>query len=462
MNHSETLNIALLHLKIEPGSLERNRKLLLEFADRAASTGAQIILAPELAASGYLTESRPTVSAFVEPLLGPTYTVLADVARRYGVYVCAGFAEKDPQTGICYNSAFAIGPTGEIVAHHRKVLSERRWASPGAVLEQSRFDSPWGRIGLLICADTYCGLLPRTHALRQADLLLVLANWPDCGLDPRELWRARALENGIGVVACNRTGAEPKLDFSPSHSYAVSEDGVELADFCAPESAICCVRYPLDNGRLNGNRRRMLLCQREPSAYDALSLNVNGLADFAAMWGLPKAGMLDVHCAVGDREATAAFHECGGQGGASVRVGEGIPVCQFRLGDRTLTLEADQPFVMADFGPARIALVSPDALRHPELSVALSKQGCDIAVAAAWRAFSVDDRLLLGVKSLDRLAIVTIANNGATICTPPIGHGRWEETVLDGPGECRREIDINTLRRKHFEDRVDLPALLGR
>jgi predicted amidohydrolase len=461
MSIRETLDIALLHLKIVPEALERNRKTLAEFAAQAAREGAQIIVAPELAVSGYATESRAKVRVCVEPLSGPTYELLSAVAQRFGVYVCAGFAEEDPDTGIYYNSAFAIAPTGAIVAHHRKVLSERRWASPGAVTEQSRFDSPWGRIGLLICADTYCGLLPRTHALRETDLLLVLANWPNCGLDPRELWRARALENGIGVVACNRTGAEAMLDFSPARSYAVSGDGVELADFFASESGICHVRYPLADGRLDGTRRRMLLGRREPEAYDALSLNVNGLASFSGMWELPEAGTLDVRCTVDNSAAAVTFRERGGAN-ASVRVGNGLPTCQLQLRDQVLTVGPDRPFVMADFGPARIAVVKPEALYHPELSVALSKQGCDVAVAATRCALSSDGRLLLGVKSLDRLAIVTIASNGATICTPPVGHGRWEETVLDGPGECHRDIDTTTLRRKHFEDRVDLPVLLGR
>ena len=461
MNRNETLDIALLHLKIEPGSLERNRETLLEQAEQAAGAGAQIIVAPELAVSGYLTDSRAAVHAFVEPLRGPTFALLSDVAKRYGVYVCAGFAEEDPGTGIYYNSAFAIAPTGEIVAHHRKVLSERRWASPGSITKQSRFDSPWGRIGLLICADTYCGLLPRTHALKETDLLLVLANWPDCGLDPRELWRARALENGVGVVACNRTGAEAALDFSPAHSYAVSADGAELADASSPGSAIYHVRYPLADGHLDGTRRRLVLGRRQPEAYGALSLNVNGLAGFSGMWGLPEAGALDVHCAVGRFAASVTFRECGGTT-ASIRVGDGIPACQLHLRDQVLTLGPDQPFVITDFGPARIALVKPVALHHPELSVALSKQGCDVAVAATRDELSPEDRLLLGVKSLDRLAIVTIASNGATICTPPVGHGRWEETVLDGPGECQCQIDTTALRRKHFEDRVDLPALLGR
>ena len=60
---------------------------------------------------------------------------------------------------------------------------------------------------MLICADTYYGLLPRSLALHDVDLLLTLANWPLVGIDPREVWRARALENGIGVIGANRTGS---------------------------------------------------------------------------------------------------------------------------------------------------------------------------------------------------------------------------------------------------------------
>lgn len=461
MSADAFLDIALLHLKIVPGAVEHNRRILAALTEQAARAGAHIIVAPELAVSGYVTGSREKVCAYVEPLHGPTCELLSSIANRYGVYACAGFAEVEPSTGIFYNSAFVIGPSGTVVAHHRKVLSERRWASPGSVGAKSRFDSQWGRIGLLICADTWYGLLPRAHALNDVDLLLILANWPDCGLDPRELWKARALENGIPVVACNRTGAEPTLDFSLAHSYAVSGEGVELADLSSPESAICHVKVPLCDGHLNGGRRRAVLAQRDPAAYGALSLNINGLADFSGMWGLPKAGVLDVLCAAGDSISSATFRDRSGEC-AVITVGIDTPTPELRLGDRVLTIRPDRPMATADFGPARIALLDPKWLRHPEFSVAVSKQGCDIAIAATRDSLSRDDRLVLGVKSLDRLAVVTLAANGATICTPPVGHERWGETVLEGRGECHCEIDTTALRRKYFEDRVNLPLLLAK
>jgi predicted amidohydrolase len=456
MSADTFLDIALLHLKIVPGAVEHNRRILAALAEQAAGAGADVIVAPELAVSGYLTDSRQKVCPYVEPLHGPTCELLSSIASRYRVYVCAGFAEVEPGTGIFYNSALVISPLGTVVAHHRKVLSERRWASPGSVTAKSHFDSPWGRIGLLICADSWYGLLPRAQALDDVELLLVLANWPDCGLDPRELWRARALENGIPVIACNRTGAEPTLDFSSAHSYAVSGDGVELANFSSPDSAICRVKVPLCGGYLNGSRRRAVLARRDPETYGALSLNMNGLADFSGMWELPKAGALDVICTVGDGISSATLRDRSG-GCAAIAAGP-----ELRIGDRVLTIGPDRPVAIANFGPARLALVDAEWLRHPELSVALSKEGCDIVIAATRGSLSRDDRLVLGVKSLDRLAVVTLAANGATICTPPIGHERWGETVLEDRGECHCEIDTTALRRKHFEDRVNLPLLLAK
>ena len=488
MSAPGALHIALLHMKIQRGALERNREELVGLAEQAADAGAQLIVAPELAVSGYLTECRAKVKPSVEGLGGITLSRLSQVAKERRVFLCAGFAEHDLQTDVYFNSAVAFGPGGAVVALHRKVLSERRWASPGAVTNRSRFDTPWGRIGLLICADVYCGLLPRTQALHGVDLLLVPSNWPDCGLDPRELWRARALENGFGIVACNRTGCEPSLDFSPAHSYAVTGDGTVLEDFATPESGICHVHYPLQDGKLAGAVRDAILARRSPEAYAALSLSVNGLASFSGLWNLPEAGQIEVKCIVPAQSVLATANGCelprlliappGGraldqeQVSALTRDGQtavvtclhakesGGPVYGLSTKDAVVALPPNRPMAIADFGPARIALAQPEALRQPEMSVALSKQGCDLVVTGTAGSFDRNDLLVLGVKSLDRLAVVMVSSNGASICIPPTGHERWKEETIENAGECCCRIDTALLRRKYFEDRLDLPALL--
>jgi predicted amidohydrolase len=100
----------------------------------------------------------------------------------------------------------AIDRHGAIIARHRKFIAERAWATAGTTLANSIFDTPWGRVGLLICSDTYYGILPRAMAARGVNLLLVPANWPPGNLDPREVWSARARENHITYL--------PRVDYT--------------------------------------------------------------------------------------------------------------------------------------------------------------------------------------------------------------------------------------------------------
>jgi predicted amidohydrolase len=72
--------------------------------------------------------------------------------------------------------------------------------------------------------------MPRITALRGADLLLIPANWPPSGLDPVELWRARAIENGFFVAGCNRTGIDLKMDCRPGNPASIPPGGQLLRE----------------------------------------------------------------------------------------------------------------------------------------------------------------------------------------------------------------------------------------
>ena len=130
-----------------------------------------------------VTQSSPEVASF------------SKLAREQRVWICLGYAEEDPADGVFYNSALLLDSDGKPSARRRKVTAEPRWSCPGQPAQDDVCDTPWGRLGLLICSETYYGLLPRIQALKGVDLLLVPANWPRGGLDPKELWRARSMEN---------------------------------------------------------------------------------------------------------------------------------------------------------------------------------------------------------------------------------------------------------------------------
>lgn len=80
---------------------------------------------------------------------------MAEIAREHSVFNGIGLAERDDDTGIYYNTAIMIGRDGTRVCRHRKINAEMRWACPGDPKQVNTFETPWGRMGILICSDTY-------------------------------------------------------------------------------------------------------------------------------------------------------------------------------------------------------------------------------------------------------------------------------------------------------------------
>lgn len=492
---AEQLLIGILHLDIRHSSPGENRTSLLAHAEEAATTGAKIIIAPELALSGYSFEGMHEIAPYAEELTGETVTALSRLARHYRVYVGTGIAEYDGKTGIFYNSFVMLGPQGELAAHHRKHVAERRWSCPGQPSAASLFDTPWGKVGLLICADTYYSLLSRSHALNGAGLLIVSANWPPSGLDPREVWRARALENGVGLIAANRTGLDCRMDCRSAPSYAITPDGRILLDETSADACVFYVEYPLEDHRFPSDFFNKIAATRRPRDYNAIALDASGLDDYPALWGVPASGTMNIQCLV--PASASSFKEAvidrlqamRGEKGLLVLppAGECLPLEEIALysgktnvavitevsssadtpvpvfiaGGRITRMAAETDFLMADFACARIALARRSALLHPETAVALSKQGCDIIVSQV-DDLDRDSRLLLGIKCLERAVVVVAGRNGATICDPPEGHERWRETMLQEPGICAASVDTARTRKKRFLDRVDLEVLLRR
>jgi predicted amidohydrolase len=476
---AEALRIALLHLAPRFGETETNRAALLTAVEAAAGRGAHLILAPELAVSGYSFEDRAQAAALAETREGPTIHALAKVCRRQGVFCAVGLLERDPSTGLLHNSAFLTGPEGHVVGQHRKLVAERRWATPGKPAPASLVDTPWGRLGLLICADSYFSLPARALALRGADLLLVPANWPPSGVDPRRIWRARALENGLGVVACNRTGRDRQMDCTEARSFAVGPNGERLLDAGSPEAATFLVDWPLADGRLVQNRAAAL-ADRHPEEWSALGLDVNGLKDTTYLWGPLPEKPVTLVLATGPMAPPARI--------------EGQPLCVFGLPEGKASAEAldqmrDRPWpsglvlVGADaLGPflgteeavwrlegrdyllrfvagLRLAVARPRSLFYPEVAVALAKEGCDLVLVPSG---PLDDALaeLAGIRCLERLPLALVTQGEASLFLPPEGHGPWGEIRHREAGPLEMRFDASAYRQRHVFDRIDLDTLL--
>jgi N-carbamoylputrescine amidase len=159
-------------------NLERSVTAIREAAD----TGADLVVLPELANSGCDFSSREQALKLAEEVgetgenSGLTLRAWRKAAEESGVSVVGGFLEREG--GSLYNSAAVIGPG--FFGRYRKT---HLWDGEKLLYEAGRdlpvFDTPLGRIGVLICYDVWFPEAARTLALRGADLLCVPANAPD-------------------------------------------------------------------------------------------------------------------------------------------------------------------------------------------------------------------------------------------------------------------------------------------
>ncbi|MBH3392533.1 nitrilase family protein [Pseudomonas putida] len=196
---------------------ERNLDRGLALARCAAGEGANLIVLPELANTGYTFNSRAEAYAHAETLQdGPSLKAWADFAKEYQVYLAAGFSERDGLK--LYDSAVLFGPEGRL-GHYRKAHlwnQEKLWFTPGD-LGFPVFETPIGRIGLLICWDIWFPEVPRLIAAQGADIICSLNNWvwtPPPLFDEAGRCMASYLTmtaahvNNVYIAAANRVGSE--------------------------------------------------------------------------------------------------------------------------------------------------------------------------------------------------------------------------------------------------------------
>jgi N-carbamoylputrescine amidase len=187
----------------------------------ARAEGASLVVLPECALGGYL---RPD-GGHAPPidLDGPEIARLRRIAGE--TVVCAGLTERAP-LGRPYSSAVCLSGAG-IHGVQRKVHlppSECEAFAPGDGF--AAFDTPVGRIGMLVCYDKVFPEAARTLALDGAETVASLSAWPLCRRDPARriaadsqtrhfnlLDETRALENQVVWVSANLTGKIGPLRF---------------------------------------------------------------------------------------------------------------------------------------------------------------------------------------------------------------------------------------------------------
>ena len=219
--------------------------------------GARLVVLPEAALGGYVESLHDTDDVEPPPALdldGPELARVCGLARD--LTVCVGFCEAGAD-GARHNAAAVLSGDG-VIAVHRKIHlppREDRFTTPGDRLEA--FDTPAGRIGMLICYDKAFPEAARTLALDGAQVLCFLSAWPCSATNaaPRlqddrewrraELWdRSRAAENSIIVASANQTGDFGSLRFVGGAR--IVDPGGDVVDATGTQPGLALARFDVE------------------------------------------------------------------------------------------------------------------------------------------------------------------------------------------------------------------------
>ena len=205
--------VALEQIDAPPGEVERNLDQIRARADQSLRDGADIVVFPELAASGYVTD-RASIEQTSQPLDGPLVAELVALTTRHGGLVAAGFCERDGDT--YYNSVALAGADGPILNYRKIHLfdAEREFFTPGDALPVAK--TAYGTIGVCVCYDLRFVEVLRILSLRGADIVLAPAAWVggfDAQIPPTGLIRQaeaaviQANLDQVAVVAVSQVSA---------------------------------------------------------------------------------------------------------------------------------------------------------------------------------------------------------------------------------------------------------------
>lgn len=224
---NEQVTVAAVQMNPVPYDRQQNLEKAEQLINEAIQKNANLIVLPELFNTGYRVEDKDPEMA--EEIPGYTTNWLIEIAKKHNIYLATAILEKTDVKGIVYDTALLVGPEG-LVGTYRKThlwdLENVRFTKGD---ELPVFKTPYGTIGLQICYEIGFPEGARVLALKGADIILYPSAF---GKARRYAWdiasRSRALENGVFLVAANRTGTEKEETYFGGGSRVIDPLGTVL------------------------------------------------------------------------------------------------------------------------------------------------------------------------------------------------------------------------------------------
>lgn len=267
------MRVALVQLRaFELDEAAEGLRHTLEMIDRAAAERPDLIVLPEVTYPAYFLRSREEY-ARARPLdAGGLVRTFGGKATQHGVYVAVGVAFPS-DSGDVTNSTLLFAPDGSLAGRYDKTFLwhfDNRWFQGGA--HYPVFETPLGRLGFLICSDGRMPEIARCLALGGAQVIVDSTAWVSWGREPSELSNpqpeymmpARAIENGVWVLAAGKVGMEAGSIVYCGRSCVIDPQGRTLASAGTDEDTV--LTFDLDPAQATGPP-----FARRPELYSALT-----------------------------------------------------------------------------------------------------------------------------------------------------------------------------------------------
>jgi omega-amidase len=235
-----TFKIAAIQMDIAYQNPDHNRLHVEELVKQAMRSEPDVLVLPETWTTGYSENIFHNIHKYAEAENGPTMSAIREMASKYSVWFISGsFPERDGAD--VYNTVYLINRSGGIVGKYRKMhlysaMGEHIAFANGE--DMPVWSTEFGPVGMMTCYDIRFVELSRTYAMRGAKIIFVVSNFPNPKVHHwRTLLQARAIENQVYIVACNRVGAAENCTYF-GHSLMIDPWGEILAEGAEDETIL--------------------------------------------------------------------------------------------------------------------------------------------------------------------------------------------------------------------------------
>ncbi|HWE85597.1 MAG TPA: carbon-nitrogen hydrolase family protein [Terracidiphilus sp.] len=171
-----TVRLAICQILAIDGDREGNFRRIEYALDQAEAEHADIAIFPESSILGW---ENPEAHRMAAPIPGADSDRIAGLARQHHLMIAIGMDEKDGDK--LYDSAILVDKTGKLLWKHRKINVLPELMTPpysqGRAEDIGVVDTEFGRIAVLICADTFTDAFVNRMKVLKPDLMLVPYGW---------------------------------------------------------------------------------------------------------------------------------------------------------------------------------------------------------------------------------------------------------------------------------------------